>query len=163
MRRKMKNGGRDKKRAKAGGKFLIVVSRFNSWITERLLAGAIRELSKRGIGEKMAEVVWVPGSFELPQAGKIGAQSGRYRGVICLGAVIKGETSHDRHIAGSCALGIQAAAGETGVPFSFGVITANSAEQAMARCRLDGGRNMGSEAASAAIEMAGLFEGMGKD
>lgn len=119
-------------------------------------------MARHGIGEGKTDVIWVPGSFELPQAGRKAAQSGRYRGVICLGAVIKGETAHDRHIAESCARGIQVAAADTGIPFAFGVITAGSSEQAMSRCRLDGGRNMGGEAAAAVLEMADLFDKLGR-
>ncbi len=158
----MKKPAARKKAEKSTYKFLIVVSRFNSWITERLLAGARRELAKRGFGPARTDVIRVPGSFELAQAGRKAARSGRYCGVVCLGAVIKGETTHDRHIAEACAAGIQAAAGDTGIPFSFGVITARSSEQAMARCRLDGGRNMGTEAAAAAAEMVELFSKLEK-
>jgi len=153
-----------KKRPRANrSKFLVLVSRFNRAITEKLLTGARRELRRMGTAARDVEVAWVPGAFELPQAGRKAAATGRYRGIVCLGAVIKGETSHDRHIAASCAIAIQEAAGATGVPFGFGVITAENIEQAMARCRTDGGRNLGADAARAAAETALLYARFRKD
>lgn len=137
---------------------MIIVARFNRWITERLLEGARRELKACGANDESVDVAWVPGSFELPQAALAGASAGRYRAVICLGAVIKGKTTHDEHIASSCANGIQAASAAAGIPVTFGVITAGSFELAEARCRLDGGRNLGADAAGAAVEMASLSD-----
>lgn len=98
----------------------------------------------------------MPGSFELPAAARAGAASGRFAAVACLGAILKGETSHDVHIATACATGIERASADTGVPVTFGVITADTDEQAEARARLGGGRNLGAGAARAAVEMAAV-------
>ena len=148
---------------KTGGKrFCVVAARFNSWLTERLLKGAVGELKRLGAAEGEIDVVRVPGSFELPVAAKKAAASGRYAAVVCLGAVLKGETSHDVQIASSCAAGIQEAALATGVPVAFGVITADTFELARARASLDGGRNLGADAASAAVEMASLLQRVGE-
>lgn len=107
-------------RSAAGKRFLIVVARFNHWITQRLLEGAQRELKRLGAANDQIDVAWVPGSFEVPEAARAAAATGRYQGVVCLGAVIKGETSHDEHIATACMQGIQAASAATGVPVTMG-------------------------------------------
>ena len=100
----------------AGGRFLIAAAKFNRWITDRLVEGAKRELVRLGANEADIDVAWVPGSFELPAAVKAGAASGRYAAVVCVGAVIKGETSHDEHISAACANGIREVSTATGVP-----------------------------------------------
>jgi 6,7-dimethyl-8-ribityllumazine synthase len=135
-----------------------VVAEFNRWITNRLLQGALRAFTAAGIRASRVDVAWVPGSFELPAAARAGAATGRYRAVVCLGAVIRGETTHDEHVAAGCVMGLQAVAASTNVPVTFGVITANTFDQAAARARLDGGRNMGAGAARAAVEMATLID-----
>lgn len=133
----------------------ITVSRFNSVITERLLAGAVEGLSELGVPEDRTVVAWVPGSFELPFAARRFAESGRYDAVICLGCVIKGETDHDIYINQQMARGIAEASTETGVPAIFGVLTTSNLEQALARAD-EGTTNKGYEAAYAAVTMAHL-------
>jgi len=142
----------------SGKKFLVAAARFNRWITDRLARGARKELIRLGGKESDIDTVWVPGSYELPAAARAGAVTGRYAAIVCVGAVIKGETSHDEHIASACASGIQAVMAETGVPVGFGVITAPTFDLASARARLDGGRNMGADAARAAVETASVLE-----
>jgi 6,7-dimethyl-8-ribityllumazine synthase len=137
-----------------------VVARFNEHITARLLDGAEAVARECGVGTH--DVSWVPGSFELPVAALRLAKSGRYDAVVCLGAVVRHETDHYTYVAGGAATGIQQVSLQTGVPCLFGVITCDTEEQAMARCRTDGkGRNIGSEAMTAAIETANLLRGMG--
>ncbi|MEK7475801.1 MAG: 6,7-dimethyl-8-ribityllumazine synthase [Candidatus Coatesbacteria bacterium] len=140
------------------GRYLVVVAEFNHWITDRLLRGALRAFAAAGVRASRVDVAWVPGSFELPAAAKAGVATGRYRGVVALGAVIRGETTHDEHVAAGCVQGLQAVAASTSIPITFGVITANTFDQAAARARLDGGRNMGAGAARAAVEMATLLD-----
>jgi 6,7-dimethyl-8-ribityllumazine synthase len=136
-------------------RFAVVAARFNERITKRLLSGALRALSSAGLPDEAVEVHWVPGSFELPQAADCLARTGRYDAVVCVGCVIKGETPHFDFVAGQAAAGIQRVALDTGVPTTFGVITALTEEQAWARA---GGAvgNRGQEAAEAAVEMAEL-------
>lgn len=138
----------------------IVVSRFNDFITERLLTAAQHALSERGLGTADLELLRVPGAFEIPIAAQRIAESGRVQAVVCLGCLIRGETSHFDLIAASCAHGITAAAAATGVPMAFGVLTANSLEQALERA-VPGEGNKGREAALAAFEMASLFAALG--
>jgi len=133
----------------------IAVSRFNSLVTERLLAGALDGLDDHGVASSGVAVAWVPGSFELPYAAHRFASGGRYDAVICLGCVIKGETDHDTYINQQAARGIAEVSTQTGVPAIFGVLTTNSLEQALARAE-DGTTNKGYEAAVAAIVMANL-------
>jgi 6,7-dimethyl-8-ribityllumazine synthase len=133
----------------------VVVSRFNTLITERLLAGALEGLSELGVPAEGTVVAWVPGSFELPYAARRLAQSGRFDAVICLGCVIKGETDHDVYINQQVARGIAAVGAATGVPAIFGVVTTNDLEQALARAD-EGTTNKGYEAAQAAVVMANL-------
>jgi 6,7-dimethyl-8-ribityllumazine synthase len=133
----------------------ITVARFNSVITERLLAGAVEGLAELGVPEDRTVVAWVPGSFELPFAARRFAESGRYDAVICLGCVIKGETEHDLYINQQMARGIAEVSTETGVPAIFGVLTTNSLEQALARAD-EGTTNKGYEAAYAAVTMSHL-------
>lgn len=139
-------------------RYLVLAAKFNHWITRRLLEGARRRFRQLRAKDGQVDVAWVPGSFELPAAARAAAVTGKYHGIVCLGAVIKGETSHDEHIAAACAHGIQTVAATTGVPVTFGVITAGSFDQAQARARLDGGRNLGADAAGAAVEMAALVD-----
>jgi 6,7-dimethyl-8-ribityllumazine synthase len=140
-----------------GLRLAIVVSRFNSFITERLLAGALDALTRAGADEKKVEVVRVPGSFEIPVAAKTLAQSGRYDAVITLGCIIRGETQHFDFISAEVTRGIQLAALETGVPISFGVLTTDTLEQAVDRAGAKSG-NKGAEVALAAVEMANLLK-----
>ncbi len=139
-----------------GFRFALVVSRFNEHITTRLLDGALDCLRRHGADEADLHVVKVPGAFELPYAAKRLAASHGYDAVIALGAVIRGETPHFDYIASEAARGIAAAGLETGVPIIFGVITANTTEQAIERAGGKGG-NKGFDAALSAIEMANLF------
>jgi 6,7-dimethyl-8-ribityllumazine synthase len=135
----------------------IVVSRFNDFITERLLDGAQQLLREHGIGDGDVDVLRVPGAFEIPMAAQRIAETGRVAAVICLGCLIKGATPHFDYISAACAHGITAAAAATGVPMTFGVLTTNSVEEAVERAA-PGDGNKGREAALAAIEMARLFE-----
>jgi 6,7-dimethyl-8-ribityllumazine synthase len=143
--------------AAKGLRLAIVVSRFNSFITERLLSGALDALGRAGADEKKVEVVRVPGSFEIPVAAKTLAQSGRYDAVITLGCIIRGETQHFDFISAEVTRGIQLAALETGLPISFGVLTTDTLEQAVDRAGAKSG-NKGAEVALAAVEMANLLK-----
>jgi 6,7-dimethyl-8-ribityllumazine synthase len=136
-----------------GLKFGIVVSRFNDFITGRLLDGAVDALVRHGAVQDHIEVVRVPGAFEIPLVAKRMAQSGKYQGVICLGTVIRGATPHFDYVAGEVSKGIAVASLETGVPIAFGVITADTIEQAVERAGSKAG-NKGWDAAMTAIEMA---------
>ncbi len=139
-----------------GFRFALVVSRFNEFITKRLLEGALDCLLRHGAEEADLHLVKVPGAFELPSAAKRLAASKSYDAVIALGAVIRGGTSHFEYVAGEAAKGIASASLETGVPIIFGVITANTLDEAIERAGTKGG-NKGFEAALSAIEMASLF------
>jgi len=139
-----------------GLRFGIVVSRFNEFITTRLLAGATDALRRHGVAEADIDVAWVPGSFEIPLVAQRMAASGRYDAVICLGAVIRGATAHFDYVAGGAATGVARAALDTGVPVIFGILTTDTIEQAMERAGTKAG-NKGAEAAMAAIEMANLL------
>jgi 6,7-dimethyl-8-ribityllumazine synthase len=138
-------------------RFGIVVSRFNDFISKELLAGAMDALRRHGVRDEDVEVAWVPGSFEIPGAAKVMAESGNYHAVICLGAVIRGATPHFNYIASEAAKGIAQVALQTGVPTIFGVITTDTIEQAIERAGTKAG-NKGFHAATAAIEMANLYE-----
>lgn len=138
----------------------IVVSRFNDFITDKLLEGAIAALRDAGLGDDAVEVLSVPGAFEIPMAAQRVAETGRVSAVICLGCLIRGATPHFEFIASACANGITAAASTTGVPMSFGVLTTNSAEEALERVA-PGPAHKGREAAEAAVEMARLFARVG--
>jgi len=134
----------------------IVVSRFNDHVTEGLLTGARAALAESGIGDDAIELVRVPGAFEIPLAARRLAGTGRFAAVVCLGCVIKGETMHFEYIASTVTGGIAAAAAETGVPMGFGVLTALTDEQAVARAG-DDPDNKGREAALAAVEMVSVL------
>ena len=139
-----------------GFRFALVVSRFNEFITKRLLDGALDCLLRHGAEEGDLHLVRVPGAFELPYAAKRLAASNSYDAIIAIGAVIRGATPHFEYVAGEAAKGIASASLETGVPIIFGVITANSTDEAIERAGTKGG-NKGFEAALSAIEMASLF------
>lgn len=138
-----------------GLRFGIVVSQFNSFITDRLLAGALEALERAGAGEKQIQIVRVPGSFEIPIAAKKLAETRRFDSVICIGCILRGETSHYDYIASEAARGIQLAQLDTGVPMAFCVLTCDTLEQAVDRAGLKSG-NKGYEAGLGAIEMARL-------
>jgi 6,7-dimethyl-8-ribityllumazine synthase len=133
----------------------LVVSRFNDFVTDRLKIGALEGLAAAGARPDATDVISVPGAYEVPQAARAAAASGRYDAVVCLGCLIRGETPHFEYIAEAVAHGIMAAEAATGVPMSFGVLTTNSAEQALERAA-PGSANKGWEAAMAAVEMATL-------
>jgi 6,7-dimethyl-8-ribityllumazine synthase len=145
----------------SGKKFGLVTSRFNEFITGKLLEGAIDALTRHGVKEEEVEVAWVPGSFEIPYAAVRMAKSGKYDAIICLGTVIRGDTPHFDYIAGEVAKGIAKISLDTGIPTIFGVITADTLEQAIERAGTKAG-NKGRDAALAAIEMVNLFAKMGK-
>ena len=138
-----------------GLRFGIVVSRFNSFITERLLGGALDALAGAGATDKQVDVVRVPGSFEIPLAARKLGQSGRYHAVIAIGCILRGETSHFEYISSEVARGVQLAQMDTGVPMVFCVLTCDTLEQAIDRAGLKSG-NKGFEAGLAAVEMANL-------
>ena len=138
----------------------IVVARFNDFVTERLLEGAHAALADAGVPRADIEVLQVPGAFEIPMAAQRVAETGKVEAVVCLGCLIRGATPHFEYIASACANGITAAAANTGVPMAFGVLTTNSAEEALERAA-PGPANKGREAAEAALEMARLFARIG--
>jgi len=139
-----------------GKNFAIVISRFNEFITSRLLSGAQDCLERHGVAAKDIDVVWVPGSFEIPVTALRIAQTHRYDAVVCLGAVIRGQTPHFDYIAAEVSKGVAQVAMASGVPTIFGVITADTIEQAVERAGTKAG-NKGADAAASAIEMANLF------
>jgi len=140
----------------------VVVARFNELVTRALLSGAEDGLSRHGVEPEGVDVAWVPGSFEIPVVARKLAESGRYQAVVCLGAVIRGETPHFDQVANQASSGIARVALDTGVPVIFGIITADTLEQALERA---GGKmgNKGYDAAVAAIEMANLMRGLRPD
>jgi len=138
-----------------GMKFAVVVSKFNDFVTDRLLAGAIGGLESAGVGSDDICVIKVPGAFEIPFAAKEAASHGKFAAVVCLGCLVRGKTPHFEYISSACAHGITDAAASTNVPMSFGVLTTNSVEEALERA-VDGPGNKGWEAAIAAVEMATL-------
>jgi 6,7-dimethyl-8-ribityllumazine synthase len=138
------------------GRFAIVAARFNSLVTEALVAACRDTLVRHGVPEDAIDLAWVPGSFEIPLVARKLAATGRYLAVVCLGCVIRGETSHYDHVAGQAASGIMQASMSTGVPVVFGVLTTESVEQALNRAGLKSG-NKGAEAAMAAIEMVNVL------
>ncbi len=143
-----------------GLKFGLVVSRFNEFITKKLLEGAQDALLRHGVNEGDIEVAWVPGSFEIPLLAKKLAQSKGYDAVICLGAVIRGGTPHFDYVAAEVSKGVARVALETGLPIIYGVITADTLEQAIERAGTKMG-NRGFEAAERALEMANLIKSIG--
>lgn len=145
----------------AGFRFAILTSRFNEQITRGLRDGAHDALIEAGADSSSIEELEVPGAFELPQAARCAAETGRFDAIICLGCVIRGETAHFEYISSAAANGIMAAAGDTGVPMAFGVLTTDTVQQAHARSA-PGRDNKGREAAAAAIEMATVFRRLGR-
>ena len=152
----------------APGRIAIVVSRFNDTITRRLLDGAVETLTTRGVCDEQIDVAWTPGAFEIPTVAERMASSGRYVAVICLGAVIRGETTHDQHINRAVSMALAEIGIHHGIPVIFGVLTCNSLEQAVARSGGEAGTrgkdqpgsrlgNKGMECAEAALEMINLM------
>lgn len=139
-----------------GLRFAIVVSRFNAFITEKLLSGAIDSLVRHGADETGITVAWVPGTFEIPIVAQKFAASGRFGAVICLGALIRGATPHFDYLAAEVTKGIAQVGLQTGVPVVFGVLTTDTIEQAIERAGTKSG-NKGFDAATAAVEMANLL------
>ena len=137
-------------------RFAILASRFNDFIVEQLIRGAVDALKRHGAGDKQIEIVRAPGAFDMPLVARKLAQSRKYDAIVAVGAVIKGATAHFDYVAGECASGLARVSQDTGVPIAFGVLTTDT--QAQAEARAGSGRdNKGFEAAAAAIEMATLF------
>lgn len=134
-------------------KIAIIVSRFNEFITHRLLQGCLKEFKKSGIKDSQILMSWVPGALELPVTALTYAQKKDVSAVVCLGAVIRGETYHFELVANECARGIMDVSLKTGKPVIFGVLSTDTVEQANERSMLDGGDNKGRDAAQAAIDM----------
>jgi 6,7-dimethyl-8-ribityllumazine synthase len=160
--------GNPKSEAAAGARFAVVVSRFNESITRRLLDGAVETLKAHGVADQRIDVAWVPGAFEIPTVADRLADTGRYAAIICLGAVIRGETTHDQHINRAVSTALCEIGVHRGVPVLFGILTCNTLEQAVAR---SGGAapttgkdtaaayvgNKGVDCALAALEMVDLL------
>lgn len=145
------------KRDGRGLRIAVVVARFNKEVTEKLLEGALDGLKECGVPDSDVDVAWVPGAFEIPVAAKRFATTGRYGAVVCLGAVIQGETPHWAYISSAMSHALALASTETGVPLAFGVLTTETEEAALARAGLKT-ENKGYDAALAAVEMASLFD-----
>ncbi len=143
-----------------GLRFAIVASRFNEFITAKLLDGALDMLRRHGAAEDAVDVIWVPGAFEIPLAAKKLAASGKYDAVICVGAVIRGATSHYDYVCNEVSKGVAQAGLSTGVPVIFGVVTTENIEQAVERAGTKAG-NKGADGAMAAMEMANLLKKIG--
>ncbi len=143
--------------AAKGVRMAIVAARFNAFVVDKLVNGALQALTAAGVRAENVDVVRVPGAFELPLAVKQAAASRRYAAIIALGAVIRGETPHFDYVAGECARGVMQVMLETGVPVGFGVLTCETLEQAQARAGGEAG-NKGADATRAALEMAGLLQ-----
>jgi 6,7-dimethyl-8-ribityllumazine synthase len=139
----------------AGFRFALVVSKYHDFVTDRLQEGALAALAAAGVDTTEVAIVRVPGAFEIPLAAQRAAESGRYDAVVCLGCLIRGETPHFEFIASAVAQGLTMAAGATGIPMAFGVLTTNSVEEALVRTG-EGAGNKGHEAAVAAIEMVSI-------
>ena len=137
-------------------KFCIIVSRFNEFITSKLLSGAVDELKRHGVKEDNIDIVWCPGAFEIPIVAKKCAKTKQYNAIIALGAVIKGSTSHYDYVCAEVSKGVASVGLETEVPVIFGVLTTDNIEQAVERAGTKAG-NKGSDAAKSAIEMASLL------
>ena len=138
-------------------RFAIVVAKWNESITRRLLDGALKTLAEHGVADDAIDVAWVPGSFEIPLAAQRLAASTKYQAVLCLGAVIRGETSHDQHINRAVSTSLTQLALATNVPVLFGVLTCETMEQAIHRAGGNVG-NKGAECAEAAVQMVGLLK-----
>jgi 6,7-dimethyl-8-ribityllumazine synthase len=144
-----------------GLRFGVVVSRFNELLSSRLLEGALDALKRHDASEDLTDVAWVPGAFELPLVAKKMAESGSYDAVICLGVIVRGSTPHFEYVASEASKGIARVSLDSGVPVAFGVITADSVDQAIERAGTKQG-NKGWQAALVAIEMANLGVALGK-
>ena len=138
-------------------RFGVVVSRFNEFISAKLLGGCLDALERHGVDAEAIDVAWTPGSFEIPVAARRMATSGKYQAVICLGAVIRGGTPHFDYLAAEVSKGVAQVGLETGLPVIFGVITTDTLEQAIERAGTKAG-NKGADAAASAIEMANLLD-----
>jgi len=147
--------------APPSGRFVLVAARFNHFIVEHLVGGALDALKRHGVAEEAVDLVRVPGSFEIPLVAQRLAQGGTYAAVICLGAVIRGDTDHYDYVAGEAAKGVGQVALKTGVPVIFGVLTCDTLEQAINRAGAKAG-NKGFEAAVTAIEMVNLLSQLPK-
>ena len=143
-----------------GLKFGIVVARFNEFITSKLLGGALDTLHRHEAADEDVDVAWVPGAFEIPVAAKKMAESGKYDAVICLGAVIRGSTTHYDYVCNEVSKGVAQVSMNTGIPTIFGVVTTENIEQAIERAGTKAG-NKGSDSAMAAMEMANLLKKIG--
>lgn len=137
-------------------RFAILAARFNDFIVEQLVRGAVDALERHGAGDEQIEIVRVPGAFDMPPIARKLARSGKYDAIVALGAVIKGATAHFDYVAGECAGGLARVAQETGVPIAFGVLTTDTVEQAIERAGAKAG-NKGADAAITAIELANLL------
>ncbi|HZF15825.1 MAG TPA: 6,7-dimethyl-8-ribityllumazine synthase [Steroidobacteraceae bacterium] len=137
-------------------KFAIVASRFNDFVVDRLVKGAIDALRRHGAGDAQIDLVRVPGAFEMPPVVRKLAASRRYDAIVALGAVVRGDTPHFEYVAGECASGVARVASDTGVPVGFGVLTVDTVEQAIDRAGGKSG-NKGADAALAALELANLL------
>jgi 6,7-dimethyl-8-ribityllumazine synthase len=142
-----------------GFRFAIVAARWNDFLTSKLIEGALDGLERLGAEENAVEIFKVPGSFELPLTAQKAAASGNFDAVICIGVVIRGETPHFDYVAGEAAKGVSAASAQTGIPVLFGVVTADTLEQAINRCGVKAG-NKGFESAMAAVELVNLYKTM---
>jgi 6,7-dimethyl-8-ribityllumazine synthase len=138
------------------GRFALVAARFNRFVVDHLVAGALDNLKQHGVKEENIDLLWVPGSFEIPLIAQRLAGSKKYEAVICLGAVIRGETAHYDHVASQAAHGVAQASLSTGIPVIFGILTCETVEQAVDRAGAKSG-NKGFEAAQTAIEMVNLL------
>lgn len=147
----------DLRHAGVGLRVAIVAGRFNAAITLRLLEGVRRGLTECGVDEADTVLSWVPGAFELPVVAKTYAETGNWQAVIAIGCVIRGDTAHFDFVAGQCAHGLQQVGLQTGVPTIFGVLTTETAHQAMVRSEGPGGYNVGRDSARTAVEMARLL------
>jgi 6,7-dimethyl-8-ribityllumazine synthase len=145
-----------------GKRFGIIASRFNDFITDRLVGGAVDALTRSGAGDSDIDIVKVPGAFEIPMIARKMAKSGKYDAVICLGAVIRGATSHYDLVCAEASKGIAQVGMETQIPVIFGIVTTDTIEQAIERAGTKAG-NKGWDCAIAAIEMANLMEAVGKE
>ena len=141
-------------------KFGIVISRFNDFINERLLGGAVDALKRHGANDNEIEIIYVPGAFEIPLAVQKAALSKKYDAIIAIGSVIRGGTPHFEYVAGECVKGLAQVMMQNGIPVAFGVLTVDTIEQAIERAGTKAG-NKGVEAAMSAIEMVNLLKGMG--
>ncbi len=144
-----------------GLKAALIVSRFNEFISKKLLEGALDCLIRHGASDSNLDIIWAPGSFEIPLVAKKAAQSGKYDAVVCLGAVIRGGTPHFEYVAAEASKGIASVSLETGIPVIFGILTTDSIEQAIERAGSKSG-NKGWQAALSAIESVDLLKKVGK-